>query len=88
MDLPATSGSINLKIEFDVNSYAIRSGSLTLLDELGVALVSPQLRERTFIVGGHTDADGTDEANLQLSLNRARAVKGYLQNNHHIEAGS
>ncbi len=84
MELPATSGSINLKIEFDVNSYAIRPGSLTLLDELGTALLSPKLRESAFIVGGHTDADGGDGANLQLSLNRARAVKGYLQHNHNI----
>ena len=79
-----TGGYVNLEIQFSVNSYAIRSDSLPLLDELGWALTSPALRGRTLSVNGHTDSDGSDQHNLQLSMKRARAVKQYLVVNHAI----
>lgn len=73
-----TGGFVNLKIEFDVNSYTIRPGSYKLLDELGKALSDPRLRDRIITVNGHTDSDGKEKYNLRLSLNRAGAVKQYL----------
>ena len=73
--------SVNLKIEFDTNSYAIRPGSLRLLRELGKALKSDQLKGKMFTLKGHTDSDGSDAYNLQLSLNRALAVQHYLVGN-------
>jgi outer membrane protein OmpA-like peptidoglycan-associated protein len=70
--------SVNMKIEFDVNSYIIRPESYPLLEELGQALTSEDLRPQTILVKGHTDSDGSIEYNLNLSLNRAKAVQYYL----------
>ncbi|MCI0499815.1 MAG: OmpA family protein [Planctomycetales bacterium] len=70
--------SVNLKIEFDVNSYNIRPDSYELLNKLGKALTSENLNDKAILIKGHTDSDGNDDYNLNLSLNRAQAVKSYL----------
>ena len=77
-------GFVNLKIEFDVNSYRIRPGSFSILDELGKALVRPELKYRTIYINGHTDSDGKERYNLRLSLNRASSVRKYLIDHHAI----
>ena len=69
---------INLKIEFDVNSYAIRPDSFSVLNELAKALNDPRLKGRAVFLNGHTDSDGAEEYNLRLSMNRALTVKHYL----------
>ena len=69
---------INLKIEFDVNSYAIRPDSFSLLNELAKALNDPRLKDQVVFLNGHTDSDGAEDYNLRLSMNRALAVKHYL----------
>ena len=79
-----TGGFVNLKIQFDVNSYTIRRGSYKILNELGKALSDPRLREQTIIINGHTDSDGKEKYNIHLSLNRAAAVKQYLIDYHSI----
>ncbi len=79
-----TGGFVNLAMRFDVNSYAIRPESIPLLDELGAALNRPALRDRSLIVNGHTDSDGSEAHNLRLGLNRALAVKRYLSENHAV----
>jgi OmpA-OmpF porin, OOP family len=76
--LPTTSSNVNLKIEFDVNSARIRQSSYKLLNQLGQALTDRTLSKAQFLVGGHTDSDGSDESNFRLSLKRARAVKSFL----------
>jgi len=77
----APAHGVNLKIEFDVDSYSIRLESFKLLNELGKALTSEKLKEKGVIVKGHTDSDGEEAYNLKLSLNRALAVKLYLTSN-------
>jgi len=77
--------SVNLKIEFDTNSYAIRPGSFRLLKELGKALTSDRIKGKRLILKGHTDSDGEDAYNLTLSLNRALSVQNYLVGNFQIE---
>jgi outer membrane protein OmpA-like peptidoglycan-associated protein len=77
---------VNLKIEFDVNSYTVRSDSLSLLDELGKALTGDKLKEKHLVIKGHTDSDGDNPYNLKLSLNRALAVKSYLTSNFSISS--
>jgi outer membrane protein OmpA-like peptidoglycan-associated protein len=69
---------INLKVAFDVDSYAIRPDSFVILNELGKALKDPRLKDRVLMLNGHTDSDGPSDYNLRLSLNRAQAVKQYL----------
>jgi len=77
-------GFVNLKIEFDVNSYKIRPSSFPILEELGKALAGPELENQTVYINGHTDSDGKEEYNLRLSLNRASSVKKYLVDNYGI----
>lgn len=78
---------VNLKIEFDVDSYSIRPESYGLLEALGRALTSNKLEGRPLSVRGHTDSDGDDEHNLRLSLKRAIAVKSYLLSSFAIAPG-
>jgi len=78
VDVNAPPPSVNLKIEFDVNSSAIRPDSYPLLDELGKALISDQLKQQAIVIKGHTDSDGNETYNLNLSMDRAKAVKSFL----------
>lgn len=73
--------TVNLKIEFDFDSYDIRPQSFPLLVELGKALTNEKLKGKDIIIKGHTDSTGTEPYNLKLSLNRALAVKLYLTEN-------
>ena len=75
---------VNLKIEFDLNSYTIRRESFSLLDELGKALTGDKLKGTKILIKGHTDSDGSDGYNLSLSLNRGLSVKQYLISNFSI----
>lgn len=76
---------LRLKIEFDHNSYAVREESFHLMDELGRALLSDQLKNKDIVIKGHADSDGSDAYNLKLSLNRSLSVKNYLVGNFPIK---
>ena len=79
-----TGGFVNLKIQFDVNSYTIRPTSHKVLNELGKALSDPRLRDKIITINGHTDSDGKEKYNVRLSLNRAGTVKQYLIDHYDI----
>ncbi|WDN88518.1 hypothetical protein BuS5_01486 [Desulfosarcina sp. BuS5] len=81
-----TSPRVNMKIEFDYNSYLIRRSSFTLLNELAKAITDKKLSDKTIIIKGHTDSDGSDAYNLILSLNRALSVLNYILANFPVEA--
>lgn len=70
--------TIDLTIYFDYNSAKITSKSIPTLVKLGQALMHKDLKGGTFLVGGHTDARGSDDYNLTLSQRRALAVKSFL----------
>ncbi len=59
-------------IKFDVNKSVIKPESYGTLNEIfNIMKNSPEIK---FIVEGHTDSDGDDKANLNLSEVRAKAV--------------
>lgn len=63
-------------INFDVNKATIKPESMGTLNSI-VALMKEQTNLK-FEIGGHTDSDGDDASNLQLSQERADAVKTKL----------
>ncbi len=73
------SQSVNLKIEFDVDSDKIRKSSHPILLELSKALNHRLLTTQKIVIKGHTDSDGSAEYNKKLSKKRAMAVKAFLE---------
>ena len=74
----------NLQINFEFNSADLTPDSTRQLDALGQALNMEKLSALRFVVGGHTDAQGSDAYNQQLSQQRADSVARYLQSQHGI----
>ncbi len=68
-----------MKVQFDVNSANLRPSTYPLLAELGRALQDERLARQMICIKGHTDSDGDDAYNLQLSFDRADSVLNYLQ---------
>ena len=73
-DLP----SVNIRITFDYNSDVLTYEGAAALKPLGLALRDERLKSFRFLVGGHTDAVGSDEYNQRLSERRARSVLEHL----------
>ena len=76
---------IDLEINFEFNSATIAAKALPQVTALGEALTSSDLKGRTFIVAGHTDAKGSETYNQGLSERRADAVKRFLSEKYGIE---
>jgi outer membrane protein OmpA-like peptidoglycan-associated protein len=79
---------IDLEINFEYNSAVIGSKAMPQVTELGKALTSEDLKGRTFILAGFTDAKGSETYNQGLSERRADAVKQFLTEKYGIEAGN
>ena len=77
---------IDLKINFEFNSAIIGSRAMPQVTELGKALTTEDLKGRTFILSGFTDAKGSETYNQGLSERRADAVKQFLSEKYGIEA--
>jgi outer membrane protein OmpA-like peptidoglycan-associated protein len=78
--------SIDLEINFELNSAIIGAKAMPQITALGEALTSPDLKGRTFVLAGHTDALGDPAYNQNLSEQRSDAVKRYLVEKYGIEA--
>jgi outer membrane protein OmpA-like peptidoglycan-associated protein len=76
---------LDLTIPFEFDSADIAPAALPVLDVLGQALKNPALASARFVVGGHTDAKGSDDYNMALSQRRAEAVRHYLQQTYAID---
>jgi outer membrane protein OmpA-like peptidoglycan-associated protein len=68
----------DMRIQFEFGSAELTPSARQVLDELGAALQSDELSSFQFSLVGHTDAVGSDAANLDLSDRRAQSVKDYL----------
>jgi outer membrane protein OmpA-like peptidoglycan-associated protein len=71
-------GVARLKVEFDVDSARLRPESYEILDQLGVALADVRVAGQQVCIKGHTDSDGEDQYNLDLSYERANTVRDYV----------
>ncbi|HSF43405.1 MAG TPA: OmpA family protein [Thermoanaerobaculia bacterium] len=63
---------------FNSGSASIDSDARSTLDE--VAQVINEYRKTAVVVQGHTDSEGSEDANQSLSERRARSVESYLAN--------
>jgi OOP family OmpA-OmpF porin len=63
-------------INFDVNKATIKPESMGTLN--GIVKIMQDNPEVKFEIGGHTDSDGSDDANMKLSQARADAVRTQL----------
>ena len=77
---------INLDIQFQINAAVLTDQARAQLSELATALKRSGISEDIFEVAGHTDSSGSMQHNLQLSLQRAAAVRHYLNQLHGIVA--
>ncbi|GMR01729.1 MAG: hypothetical protein BMS9Abin20_0048 [Acidimicrobiia bacterium] len=63
-------------VEFETKSFELTEKGIALLEDVIDALrQAPEIRVQ---IAGHTDSKGSSDANLQLSMDRANAVLGYL----------
>lgn len=75
---------VSYGIYFDVNKDVVKPESYATIKTIADVLVSnPEVRIK---IVGHTDADGNDAANLDLSKRRALAVKNELTTSFAINA--
>jgi outer membrane protein OmpA-like peptidoglycan-associated protein len=84
-DANGDASALSLPVRFAFDSAEIVPAARTQLDALaeGIKLLAPN---SIVTVEGHTDATGSDAYNLELSRNRARAVRDYLVQRHGIDA--
>jgi OOP family OmpA-OmpF porin len=77
LDKASTGATIVLNnIFFDTDKFDLREKSVTELDKISRFLnENPKIKVE---ISGHTDDQGTDAYNQQLSLKRAKAVGNYL----------
>jgi len=73
--------SVDLVIQFDLDSAKLKNESRPLLDDLVLAMKNERLANIKFKVEGHTDKQGSEEHNMKLSQNRADSVISYLTSN-------
>jgi outer membrane protein OmpA-like peptidoglycan-associated protein len=71
--------SVDLVVNFDIDSARISGSSAQTLENLAVALRSPRLSGTRFVVEGHTCALGGRTHNQALSVRRADAVAARLR---------
>jgi len=76
---PSDKPDFNLdNIQFEFNSFVLKTASFSILDKAVAEMKkSPTTK---FVLHGHSSAEGTPEHNMQLSVDRANAVKSYFIN--------
>jgi OOP family OmpA-OmpF porin len=65
-------------IQFEFNSGILKTDAYPILDKAAAEMKKDASVK--FLLGGHSSAEGTDEHNMSLSVERANAVKTYLVN--------
>jgi len=70
-----------VNINFEYDSAQLTPEGIVQLDAFGAAMTDPGGQKYPVILAGHTDDIGSDEYNMQLSQQRAKAAKDYLVDN-------
>ena len=84
--VPADAPAISLTVQFAIGSAELTPQARRVLDELGKALMSEDLRPYRFRIEGHTDTTGSRAVNQALSERRAAAVRSYLTSRFGVDA--
>jgi outer membrane protein OmpA-like peptidoglycan-associated protein len=71
--------AVNLPVHFEFDRSNLNSAATLQVYELGLAISGAQLRNRSFILVGHTDKRGTAAYNQRLSQARADTVQDELE---------
>jgi len=69
---------LDLQIQFGLDSASLDDAARRNIDEFAQALEDPRLRGMRFSVAGHTDDQGSENHNMDLSRRRATTVREYL----------
>ena len=77
VDADGCSLTLRLEVQFDNNSSQLRPESFAYLDQVATRL--NELPSITGVIEGHTDSNGSDAYNQDLSERRALAVLQYLR---------
>ncbi|WP_246684502.1 OmpA family protein, partial [Mesorhizobium sp. M5C.F.Ca.ET.164.01.1.1] len=80
-EAPGEKSSLDMLINFGLDSAALDTTARSELDEFAKALKDSRLSTFSFVVEGHTDATGTDSYNQGLSQRRAQSVAAFLTAN-------
>ena len=64
------------EVTFDVASFEIKPSFYAVLNNIADVMIN--YPETTVQIGGHTDSDGSDSYNQDLSVQRASAVRNFL----------
>jgi len=66
-------------IQFEFNSSVLKTSSYAVLEKIAQQIKNSG--NGRFLLNGHSSAEGTEQRNMALSVDRANAVKAYLVNN-------
>jgi outer membrane protein OmpA-like peptidoglycan-associated protein len=66
--------SVELLIQFEFDSAELSSQGQLDLEQLAIALNSPDQKNSSYLIEGHTDQVGSSQYNMDLSLKRAQSV--------------
>ncbi|MES2279694.1 MAG: OmpA family protein [Bacteroidota bacterium] len=76
---PVEKPDYNFKnIQFEFNSGILKTDAYPALDKAAAEMKKDP--SKNFVLNGNSSAEGTDEHNMSLSIERANAVKTYLVN--------
>jgi Outer membrane protein and related peptidoglycan-associated (lipo)proteins len=76
---PVEPPNYNFKnIQFEYDSSVLKTDSYAILDRIAREMLKDL--DAKFLVNGHASIEGTAEYNMELSIDRANAVKLYLVN--------
>jgi OmpA-OmpF porin, OOP family len=75
---PLAGTRANLMLNFEYNSDQMTPAAEGKAKVFAQALMSPELKDKRFLIEGHTDSRGSRDLNVDLSRRRAQSVANFL----------